>query len=61
MPRANASWWQARIARNRERDAETDERLRTAGWTVLRVWEHENPAEAAARISDVVRQRRRDT
>lgn len=60
MPRANASWWQAKIARNRERDAETDERLRGAGWTVLRIWEHENPAEAAARISDVVRQRRRD-
>lgn len=60
LPKANASWWRAKIARNRERDAETDERLQAAGWTVLRIWEHEDPAEAAARIAEVVRQRRRD-
>lgn len=59
-PKANASWWRAKIARNRERDAETDEHLRAAGWTVIRVWEHEDPAEAAARIAEVVTQRRHD-
>ena len=60
LPKANASWWQAKIARNRERDAETDKRLQAAGWEVLRIWEHEDPAEAAARIAEVVRRRRRD-
>jgi DNA mismatch endonuclease (patch repair protein) len=59
LPKANASWWRAKIARNRERDAETNERLRAEGWAVLRIWEHEDPAEAAARIADVVLQRRR--
>lgn len=57
-PRRNATWWREKIARNRERDAETDERLLAAGWTVLRIWEHEDPAEAAARIADVVRRQR---
>src|SRR6266545_3167916 len=44
LPRANESWWRAKINRNRERDAETDARLRDAGWAVIRVWEHEDPA-----------------
>jgi DNA mismatch endonuclease (patch repair protein) len=57
-PKANASWWRAKIARNRERDAETDERLRAAGWTVIRVWEHEDPSDAAARIAEIVLRRR---
>jgi DNA mismatch endonuclease (patch repair protein) len=57
-PKSNAAWWQAKIARNRERDAETDARLRAAGWIVLRIWEHENPMDAAARVADVVRERR---
>ncbi len=58
LPKTNASWWEAKIARNRERDSETDERLRGEGWTVLRIWEHEDPAEAAARIAEEVRRRR---
>jgi DNA mismatch endonuclease (patch repair protein) len=57
LPKANASWWRLKLARNRERDAETNERLRAAGWTVLRVWEHEDPEDAAARIAKAVRAR----
>jgi hypothetical protein len=30
-----------------------------AGWTVVRVWEHEEPAEAALRIAEFVRARSR--
>lgn len=57
-PKANASWWEAKIARNRERDRETDERLSAEGWTVVRIWEHEDPREAAARVAETVRRRR---
>jgi DNA mismatch endonuclease (patch repair protein) len=37
------------------RDREADNALAAAGWTVIRVWEHEDPIEAAKRIEAVVR------
>lgn len=46
-PKANSSYWVPKIAKTRQRDAETDELLRDAGWTVIRFWEHTQPAEAA--------------
>ena len=41
MPKANAAYWRAKIARNRERDAAADAALRAQGWTPLTVWECE--------------------
>lgn len=49
-PKTNADWWSEKLARNAQRDADTDQRLAEAGWTVVRVWEHELPADAADRI-----------
>jgi DNA mismatch endonuclease, patch repair protein len=49
-PRHNASWWQAKLERNRRRDRDTDRELARHGWAVLRVWEHEAPAVAADRV-----------
>lgn len=54
-PKANAEWWQAKIETNRARDRDTDRRLRDAGWTVFRVWEHESPADAASQIELLLR------
>ncbi|MEU8414887.1 very short patch repair endonuclease [Amycolatopsis japonica] len=54
----NAGYWADKVVRNRERDGETDRVLAEAGWTAVRVWEHEDPVEAATRIADVVRSRR---
>lgn len=34
-------YWQAKIDRNRARDRRNFQRLRRSGWTVLRIWEHE--------------------
>ncbi|MFB4285923.1 very short patch repair endonuclease [Nonomuraea sp. MTCD27] len=51
----NAGFWAEKVRRTRERDTETDRLLREAGWHVLRVWEHEDPVEAAARVADLVR------
>jgi DNA mismatch endonuclease (patch repair protein) len=51
----NGWYWPDKIARNQRRDADTDEQLRRAGWTVVRVWEHEPPGEAAARVARAVR------
>jgi DNA mismatch endonuclease (patch repair protein) len=49
-PVANLDWWANKLATNVSRDRETDARLLEAGWTVIRVWEHEVAEDAAARI-----------
>jgi DNA mismatch endonuclease, patch repair protein len=56
-PKQNASWWREKIERNVARDHDTDAKLTHAGWVSMRVWEHENPAEAAARVASVVSRR----
>jgi DNA mismatch endonuclease (patch repair protein) len=54
IPKRNREWWIAKLAANRDRDERATALLQGAGWTVVRVWEHESPDEAAARISAVV-------
>jgi DNA mismatch endonuclease (patch repair protein) len=51
-PRNNAQWWADKLAANVARDRDTDEKLLAEGWRVVRIWEHENPAEAADRVVD---------
>ncbi len=57
-PKANADWWRQKLERNRERDRDTDRLLLDQGWLPVRVWEHEDMAEAAVRVADLVRPRR---
>jgi DNA mismatch endonuclease, patch repair protein len=54
----NSWYWPAKIGRNRSRDADTDRRLHDAGWIAVRIWEHEDPHEAALRIAALVETRR---
>lgn len=54
-PKANAAWWRKKIERNRIRDAETDTRLRAAGWRIIRAWEHEDPRIVAEDVEVAVR------
>lgn len=54
-PKNNASWWATKLARNVERDRETDAYLADLGWRVLRIWEHEDPGRAADRVEAAVR------
>ena len=49
-PRVNSAYWRAKLDRNVERDRESDRLLAEAGWTALRVWEHEQVEEAADRV-----------
>jgi len=58
QPKTNSEFWKEKIGRNIERDRDTDSMLRDAGWTVIRVWEHEEPAAAAAEIVELVRRKR---
>lgn len=58
LPKANGDWWRSKLEANERRDRLTDAELVSLGWLVIRVWEHENPAEAADRIESAVRSRR---
>lgn len=58
MPSRNVAYWEPKLHRNAERDAETNQLLTERGWEVIRVWEHEDPREAAERIRRSVVQRR---
>lgn len=54
-PKTNPAYWAEKISGNQRRDRDTDARLSGSGWTVVRVWEHEDPGEAALRIQLSVR------
>jgi DNA mismatch endonuclease (patch repair protein) len=56
-PRTNVEWWKKKIASTRRRDRDTDRRLIEAGWHVIRVWEHEDPALVADVVEAEVRSR----
>lgn len=53
----NSGFWIAKIEGNKARDADTDNRLREAGWEVIRIWEHEDPVAAATLIQTIVLER----
>jgi DNA mismatch endonuclease (patch repair protein) len=55
VPKANRDWWIAKLEANVRRDRDTDRRLEEAGWTAVRVWEHESADDAAERIARIVR------
>ncbi|HML39854.1 MAG TPA: DNA mismatch endonuclease Vsr [Bellilinea sp.] len=56
--KANAEFWTEKIKRNKDRDVDTNQRFEAAGWTVIRVWEHEYPIEAAMKIAEIIERRR---
>jgi len=55
---SNSEYWAKKIALNRQRDRDTDQRLTDAGWVVVRVWEHDATLLAADRVASIVRARR---
>lgn len=59
VPSTHEGYWSSKIRRNQERDRRIDAALMAAGWTVVRVWEHEDPNEAAVRIASLVLELRR--
>ena len=57
--KANAEFWRLKIERNQQRDSDTNKRLEDSGWTIIRVWEHEDPVEASEKIYAKVKERQR--
>jgi DNA mismatch endonuclease (patch repair protein) len=54
VPRSNRDYWVPKLRRNEERDREVDRALASAGWLVLRVWEHEDVEEASRRVVEAL-------
>jgi DNA mismatch endonuclease, patch repair protein len=50
-PRSNADYWSLKLARNRARDALVNRGLASAGWHVLRIWEHVPTDEAVTLVA----------
>lgn len=40
-PKSNQSYWLPKLAENKARDKRQTEKLRAAGWNVVRTWEHD--------------------
>ncbi len=41
IPRTNRAFWAAKLDANRARDRRVNRTLKSRGWTVVRVWQHE--------------------
>ena len=62
-PHSNQHFWDKKLVRNVARDLKTNIDLESAGWTVMRFWEHEvkgNAAACALKISDALKKIRVD-
>ncbi len=57
VPKSNDSFWRDKLEGNRIRDTQTRALLEAAGWSVVRVWEHEPFEEAADRVETAVKRR----
>lgn len=54
-PSTNKSFWFAKLSRNQKRDRFVTRALRTAGWVVLRVWQHELTATNHSKCIDRIK------
>jgi DNA mismatch endonuclease (patch repair protein) len=55
-PETRKEFWMKKIQSNVERAAKVNEQLKSEGWTVIRVWEHEirkEPEKIVKRIAEI--------
>jgi DNA mismatch endonuclease (patch repair protein) len=57
LPKTNTAYWQAKVARNRTRDAAALQALAEIGWRSLVIWECEthDPADLEAKLDPLRR------
>lgn len=58
-PATNQEWWARKLDRNMQRDRDNTHLLQESGWTVLRLWEHEDLASAARKVSGALSELKR--
>lgn len=61
VPKTNRNYWVPKLQRNVERDELVNASLRMNGWTVVRIWEHTPPDEAARQVAGRVKALRERT
>jgi DNA mismatch endonuclease (patch repair protein) len=51
-PGSNQEFWDTKFAANRKRDRHVNRELRSLGWRVVRIWQHQlnKPARVAGRV-----------
>ena len=54
QPSVNGSYWSPKLEGNVKRDRDQTAALRSAGWTVVRYWEHEERDSIVAAIADAL-------
>jgi DNA mismatch endonuclease (patch repair protein) len=54
-PLTNTGYWGPKLQGNMERDSRDTQRLRAAGWDVLRLWEHVGVEDAVNAVVDALR------
>ena len=56
IPASNRQFWATKLAKNRARDRLVNRTLKSKGWRVLRIWQHEmkSPERAIKRILRVL-------
>ncbi len=50
QPTTNEWYWTPKLRRNMERDVRANDALESAGWSVVRIWEHETLEDALGRV-----------
>jgi DNA mismatch endonuclease, patch repair protein len=53
IPKTNSAYWATKIASNRRRDKANNNRLKIAGFRVLRIWEHVLRNDATTCIANI--------
>lgn len=56
-PATRNDYWAPKIEENRRRDTRQTKSLEEGGWTVIRIWEHEDPEVAAQAIAELIHAR----
>ncbi len=59
IPATNVGFWKPKLEGNAIRDKEQTRLLTDAGWTVVRIWEHEPLESAVAQVEAALTSRRR--
>ena len=54
VPESNSEFWNRKITRNVDRDAEVNAALVDLGWKVIRVWEHEIKTELQSVVERIL-------
>ncbi len=54
VPKSNRTYWNAKINGNSDRDRRNTELLTSAGWKVIRGWEHDPSEEIAVNVVEAL-------